>query len=440
MEAPNPPIADNQLEMALRTQTALPTPFPANAAIGANGGIEVAGCDLEEVARTFGTPAYVVDEAQLREQARAYLEAVRATVGERGRIAFAAKAFPATPVLAVFAEEGLCCDVASGGELELALAAGFAPERLILHGNAKSVVELRRALEVGVGLIVVDNLDELERLAALVGEQPRRYPQQILLRATPAVSGQTHAKISTGQADSKFGFALGQLPEAIDRARSIGGLELVGLHAHIGSQLLDLAPFEEAVAAVAPYGPFPVWDLGGGLGVPYLDGQAAPSIPQYVGAVGGKAKELLGGFELLYLEPGRSLTANACLTLYTVESVKRNVSLYVAVDGGMSDNLRPMLYGAPYEAHIVTRPFGSTPCVVVGKHCESGDVIVKEARLDQPRAGDLLCTPATGAYTYAMANNYNGALRPPVIFCSEGQARVVVRRERYDELLARDVR
>jgi len=426
--------------MAAPAKTALPTPFPANATIGRGGAIELAGCDLQELARTFGTPAYVVDEAELRQRARSYLEAARAAVGERARVAFAAKAFPATPVLAVFAEEGLCCDVASGGELELALAAGFLPRDLVLHGNAKSVGELERALELQVGLIVVDNLDELERLAQLVQRRPPKEPQPILLRATPAVAGKTHDKISTGQADSKFGFSLEQLPAAIERAQAIAGLQLRGLHLHIGSQLLELQPFLDAVAAVAPFGPFPVYDLGGGLGVPYLDGQAAPSIGDYVAAISAAAERELGQFELLYLEPGRSLVANACLTIYTVESVKRNVSLYVAVDGGMSDNLRPMLYGAPYEAHIVTRPFGSTPCVVVGKHCESGDVIVREARLDEPRAGDLLCTPATGAYTYALANNYNGALRPPVIFCAEGQARVVVRRERYDDLFARDVR
>jgi len=425
--------------MATEARTTLPTPFPRNASLDGAGAIELAGCSLVELAATFGTPAYVVDVAELVERASAYAASAAAAGGGKVAVAFAAKAFPATPVLALFAAAGLHCDVASGGELELALKAGFAPGRLVLHGNAKSRAELERALALGVGLIVVDNLDELERLAGLghlVGDGGR---QPILLRATPNVAGETHDKISTGQADSKFGFSLDQLEGAIARARSIPHLELRGLHAHIGSQLLSLEPFSRAVAALAQFGPFPVWDLGGGLGVPYLDGQPAPTIEQYVEAVVGEARARLGEFELLLLEPGRSLVANGCLTLYTVESVKRNVSLYVAVDGGMSDNLRPMLYGAPYEAHLVERPFGQTECVVVGKHCESGDVLVRSALLDEPRAGEVLCTPATGAYTYAMANNYNGALRPPILFCDQGSARAVVRRERYEELFSRDV-
>jgi diaminopimelate decarboxylase len=261
----------------------------------------------------------------------------------------------------------------------------------------------------------------------------------VLIRATPDVRGDTHAKISTGQADSKFGFSMTDVPRAIERVQEIAGLQLRGVHAHIGSQLFELDVFRRSVEQLASLGSFPVYDLGGGLGVGYTAEQRAPAIADYLAALSGAAREHLPGHELLLLEPGRSLTAVACVTLYTVESVKHNVSTWVAVDGGMSDNLRPMLYDAPYEAHVAGRPFGETPCVLAGKHCESGDVIVRDALLDQPRAGDVIVTPVTGAYTYAMANNYNGVPRPPVIFCMEGDARVVVRRETNEDLGSRDV-
>ncbi|MHB8491689.1 MAG: diaminopimelate decarboxylase, partial [Solirubrobacteraceae bacterium] len=334
------------------------------------------------------------------------------------------------------------CDVASGGELHLALGAGFAPERLVLHGNAKSRAELARALEVAVGLIVVDNFDEIERLGELIagGALGERAVQRVLIRATPDVRGDTHAKISTGQADSKFGFSIADVPRAIDRVAATAGLGLRGLHAHVGSQLSELAVFARAAQGLGSFGAFPVFDLGGGLAIPYTAEQRPPSIGEYMAAVRGAAREHLPEHELLLVEPGRSLTATACVTLYTVESVKHNVSTWVAVDGGMSDNLRPMLYDAPYEAHIADRPNGGTSCVLAGKHCESGDVIVRQAHLDDPRAGDVVVTPATGAYTFAMANNYNGVPRAPVIFCRDGDARVVVRRETFEDLEARDVR
>ncbi len=266
----------------------------------------------------------------------------------------------------------------------------------------------------------------------------------MLVRATPNVRGDTHEKISTGQADSKFGFALDQVPAAVQRIRAVPGLALEGVHVHIGSQLFDLEPFRRKVASLAGLrrlaedGTFPTWDLGGGLGVAYAAAQRPPAIEEYVQTLVDAAREHLGGYRRLLIEPGRALTANAGVTLYTVQSVKRNVSTWVAVDGGMSDNLRPMLYGAVYEAHVADRPGGDTPCALAGKHCESGDVIVREALLDDPRPGDVIVTPATGAYGYAMANNYNGVPRPPVIFCKDGDARVVVRRETYDDLLARD--
>jgi diaminopimelate decarboxylase len=434
--------------------------LPLGSRLNERGHLEVGGCDVLELAREFGTPAYVVAEDDLRARARAFLAAGRQAGHEDFHVVFASKAFPCTAVLAAFAEEGLWCDVASGGELHLALNAGFAPERIVLHGNAKSEAELRMALRHRVGLIVIDNLDEIDRLQKLIGDsthpdpthpdptrsQDHTRPQPVLVRATPDVRGETHEKISTGQADSKFGFGMDEIGAAIARIEAVEGLELRGVHAHIGSQLLELEPFRREIAelarlrpALARLGASAVWDIGGGLGAAYVEGQRPPAIEDYVAAVVGAVGEHLGEHRRLLIEPGRALTANAGVTLYTVQSVKRNVSTWVAVDGGMSDNLRPMLYGSVYEAHVADRLGGQTRCVLAGKHCESGDVIVREALLDDPRPGDVIVTPATGAYGYALCNNYNGVPRPPVVFCRDGDARVVVRRESYEDLTVRDV-
>jgi diaminopimelate decarboxylase len=433
--------------------------FPLGSRVNERGRLEVGGCDTIELAREFGTPTYVVAEEDLRARARAFAQAGRRAGHEGLHVVFASKAFPCTAVLRTLAQEGLWCDVASGGELHLALHAGFAPERLVLHGNAKSQEELRMALRHRVGLIVIDNFDEIGRLEALVGEealsgagapgaeggQVDRASQPVLVRATPDVRGETHEKISTGQADSKFGFGMDEVGAAIERVRGVRGLSLEGVHAHIGSQLLDLEPFRREVAQLAALaelaGPegFPTWNLGGGLGVAYTADQRPPAIEEYVGALVEAAREGFNPHRRLLIEPGRALSANAGVTLYTVQSVKRNVSTWVAVDGGMSDNLRPMLYGSRYEAHVADRLGGDTPCVLAGKHCESGDVIVREALLEDPRPGDVIVTPVTGAYGYAMCNNYNGVPRAPVVFCKDGDARVVVRREILEELTARDV-
>jgi diaminopimelate decarboxylase len=426
--------------------TTLSHVFPLGSRLNERGRLEIGGCDTVELAREFGTPAYVVAEDDLRDRARAFLRAgdEHGHSGSDFNVVFASKAFPCTAVLRLLAEEGLWCDVASGGELHLALNAGFAPERIVVHGNAKSESELRAALRARVGLIVIDNFDEIDRLERFTTELD--FAQDVLIRVTPDVRGETHEKISTGQADSKFGFATADVPAAIERIEGVDRLRLAGLHAHIGSQLLELEPFRREVSELAKLGDgvggFSTWDLGGGLGVAYTEAQARPpTIEDYVGTLLRAATEQgMGGTgKRLLIEPGRALSANAGVTLYTVESVKRNVSTWVAVDGGMSDNLRPMLYGASYEAHVADRFGGSTSCVLAGKHCESGDVIVREALLDDPRPGDVIVTPATGAYGYAMASNYNGVPRPPVVFCKDGDARVVVRRERFEDLTARDV-
>jgi diaminopimelate decarboxylase len=427
----------------MATGTRVGETFPLGSRLSERGRLEVGGCDAIELASEFGTPAYVVVEDDLRARARAFVQAGRAAGHDDFHVAFACKAFPCTAVLAVFAQEGLWCEVASGGELHLALKAGFPPERLLLHGNAKSEAELRMALRHRVGLIVVDNFDELARLEQLLAEgaSADRGGQPVLVRVTPDVRGDTNAKISTGQADSKFGFAMDEVPRALERVRGVAGLELRGVHAHIGSQLLELEPFRAAARELAKLGEFAVWDLGGGLGARYIERQPPPpTIEEYVGAVVDAARANgLRPEQRLLIEPGRSLCANAAVTLYSVESVRRNVSRWVAVDGGMSDNLRPMLYGAEIEAQVADRFGGSTRCALVGKHCESGDVLVRDVLLDDPRPGDVIVTPVTGAYGYAMASNYNGVPRPPVIFCRDGEARVVLRRESFEDLTGRDV-
>ncbi|GAC1486865.1 MAG: diaminopimelate decarboxylase [Solirubrobacteraceae bacterium] len=407
--------------------------YPLGSRLNEGGCLEVGGCDALELAREFGTPAYVVAEDDLRSRARTFAAALGGR-GAASRAVFASKAFPCTAVLSLFAQEGLGCDVASEGELHLALRAGFAAERIVFHGNARSEAELRAAVEARVGLIVLDNDQDVDALAR-IGARSR-----VLLRITPDVRGETHEKISTGQADSKFGFSPRAALLALERIGD--SLEVAGLHMHIGSQLLDIGPLRDGIRALAELGRFPVYDLGGGLGVAYTADQQPPSIADYVEHMCEAADELLASPAQLILEPGRALVANGCVTLYTVQSVKQNVSTWVGVDGGMSDNLRPMLYGSRYEAEIVDRfaePGSGTRCHVAGKHCESGDVIVRDALLADPRPGDVLVTPATGAYGYAMASNYNGVPRPPVIFCSGGDARLVVRRERLADLHARDV-
>jgi diaminopimelate decarboxylase len=426
--------------MAATQEQQLSHVLPLGSRVDARGHLELGGCDAVELARQFGTPAYVYAEDDLRARARAYVEAMRAR-HEDFDVLFASKAFPCTAAYRLFAAEGIACDVASGGELALALGGGFDPARIYLHGNAKSLAELSEALDAGVGHVVLDSFDDVERLERIVAA--RGVTQRVLIRVTPGVAGRTHASISTGQADSKFGFGLDDARRAIERLQASDALELVGLHMHIGSQLLSLDAYRPAIEAIATLGDFPVYNLGGGLGVAYTADQRPPSIEDCVKTQVRAANELLGTGKRLLIEPGRSLVANACVTLYTVETVKRNVSTWVGVDGGMSDNLRPMLYGSVYEAFLAHRAdvAGSGErCHVAGKHCESGDVIVRDVPLADPQPGDVLVTPTTGAYGHAMANNYNGIPRPPVIFCKDGDARVVVRRETYEDLAARDVR
>ncbi len=404
--------------------------YPEDSSV-AGGALRIGGCDAAELAREFGTPAYVVAENDLRARAREFVRELARLHGGPGEVVYASKAFPCTAVLRVFAEEGLGCDVASGGELHLALRAGFAPERLYLHGNAKSEAELALALEHEVGTVVLDNEQEADRLLAL-GGGPR-----LLARVTPGVDADTHEHILTGQAGSKFG-----MPPDVARALA-ERVDLAGLHMHIGSQIRSLDPYRRAVAALARVGDFDVYDLGGGLGVPYLPGDEAVEPAAWVEAMVAAAHAELGTAKTLVLEPGRALVAGAGVTLYRVESVKPGLAgeRIVAVDGGMSDNLRPMLYGAAYHADVAeprrarrrhrARSWASTAsratCWCATSTCPTRGPATSSSR------------PVTGAYGHAMANNYNGVPRPPVIFCADGDARVVVRRETYEDLHVRDV-
>jgi diaminopimelate decarboxylase len=435
-----PAPADGPGEAALGADPSAPPPagpgggaggqpshiYPMGSRIGESGRLEVGGCDVIELARELGTPAYLYAEDDIRARARAYVEAFRART-EHFDVVYASKAFPSAAVSSLLAAEGLSCDVASGGELHLALEGGFPPERIYMHGNNKSEDELRYAVERGVGHIVADSFDELERLKRVAPGQ------RVLLRVTPGIEPATHEYIATGQEDSKFGFGLDDVPRAIEAAE---GLELRGLHAHIGSQVFDLEPYGKLAEVLRSMGDFPLLNLGGGLAIAYTSDQEPPSIEDYVATLLDGAPDDV----TVLCEPGRSIVGNAGVTLYTIGTVKEipGVRTYVAVDGGMSDNLRPMLYDARYEAEIADRFGGDTLCTVAGKHCESGDILLRDVRLDDPRPGDVLVVPVTGAYGHAMANNYNAIPRPPVIFCRDGDARVVVRRETYEDLARRE--
>jgi diaminopimelate decarboxylase len=438
-----PPMAEQvQSGAVARDRVADSVVLPIGSTVNEQGHLEVGGCDVLAVAEEFGTPAYIYAEDDLRARARAYREAFERR-GVDGEVLFASKAFPATAAYKLFAEEGLSVDVASGGELHLALAAGFEASRIHMHGNNKTDEEILMAARAGIGHLILDSFDEIERCERLLDE-----PMKVLIRVTPGIKPSTHDYITTGQLDSKFGFGTGDATgaqRAIERVLASEKLELVGLHAHIGSQIFELEPYRLAIAALGELAGdwCKVVDVGGGLGIAYTEHDRPPAIDDYVGVKVDGVREVFGDDVKMMIEPGRSLVANAGVTAYRVGTVKEipGIRTYLAVDGGMSDNLRPMLYGSRYEALIADRVLADpdTLATVAGMHCESGDVIVRDAMLAAPAVGDVLVTPATGAYGHAMASNYNGVTRPPVVFCRGGEARLVVRRETFDDLTARDV-
>ncbi|MFC5906232.1 diaminopimelate decarboxylase [Streptacidiphilus monticola] len=415
--------------------------FPPGSTVDqATGYLTVAGVPAPELAEAYGTPALIVDENAVRARARRYADGLAARWPE-SRATFASKAFPCTAVYRLLAEEGLGIDVAGGGELTLALAAGADPAGLVVHGNAKTEEELRLAVEASAGLVVIDNFDDIDKLERILAEPRYRGREQgVLVRVTPDIRPDTHEAVSTGQSGSKFGLLLPDAERAIARLRGSDRLRLDGVHVHVGSQILDTKPFAQAVEAVAALGEFDVYDLGGGLGSRYTYGDHPPTVEEYLDAVIDVARRQLPSAARILIEPGRSMVAEAGFSLYRVVSVKRSGGhTFVAVDGGMGDNLEVSLYQQRFEATVATRVGGGEPCRLVGRHCESGDTLSADVPLDDPRVGDLIAVPVTGAYTYSLSNNYNGARRPPVVFVRDGRHRAVVRRETYADLMRRDL-
>ena len=441
--------------------------FPPCTSRDSDGMLRVGGCRLDELAAEYGTPALVVDEGAVRQQARDYRQLLAAR-WPHSQVAFASKAFPCTAVQRLMVSEGLWLDVAGGGEIVTALTAGADPATLILHGNAKTTEEIELAVSSGVGTVVVDNFDDIDRLEAAV---PAGRVQGCLVRVIPGVQSSTYPAYATGHAGSKFGLAPAAARQAIARIEASGRLRMDGLHTHVGSQILRAEELAAAVAPLAALGDYGVYDLGGGLGCRYTYADQPPSLAEYLDALIGAAREHLPAGARILIEPGRSLVARAAVTVYRVTTVKPGPEAaepgpaarsgpagkpepgaaepgpaarpgpgaFVAVDGGMGDNLEVALVGQRFEATIADRVGGGQPATVVGRHCESGDVLSEGVPLRDPRVGDLLAVPVTGAYCYTMSNNYNGARRIPVVFADGGDARLVVRRERWDELLARDV-
>lgn len=432
--------------------TPLGPPWARSVARDDRGVLTVGGLAVDALASDHGTPLAVVDGDELRARCRDYVAAFGAD-----RVIYAAKAWPTTAVLQVVAAEGLLVDVASGGELHTALAAGVDPSRIVLHGNNKSVEELDRALEVGVGRIVVDAMEELDRLDALARARGTRAP--VLLRITPGIDAHTHEYVRTGHDDAKFGFtlSLGLADAALARTLASEALELVGIHAHIGSQVFGTEAFvanaEVMVDLVARWRDahgilLREIDLGGGMGIAYAADDEPVPVAAIAAAVLGavRARAEAHGLPLpaVLVEPGRAIVGPTTLTLYRVGVVKDlpGLSRWVAVDGGMSDNIRPALYGAVHPVVLAgrTSDAADAPVMLVGKHCESGDVIGTGLPLPTDVvAGDLVAMAATGAYTDAMASNYNRLPRPAAVLVEDGVARTIVRRETLDDLLRRDV-
>jgi len=417
-----------------------------------SGHLALDGVDLVDVAAEFGTPLYVYDEATIRGQARAYRKSLAAAYPGESLVCYAGKAYCAPWLLSVVADEGLGLDVVSGGELYTAERVGFASQRIYFHGNNKAHGELEAALEYGVGRIVVDNLEEIERLARLCARRDVR--QAVLLRVAPGVEAHTHVHIQTGVLDTKFGLSIqtGAAAEGVAAVRGASSLELVGLHAHIGSQVFELEPYRETVARVFQFAVGEQVEMrefspGGGFGVRYTPSDLDMRPDEAARAVAAAVCEaaLASGVRLprLSIEPGRSIVGPAGVALYTVGSVKRiqEVRTYVAVDGGMADNIRPTAYGALYTPLLANRVLDPADATVAiaGRYCESGDVLVREAALPAPQVGDLVAVPSSGAYQLSMASNYNQVPRPAVVVIAGGRARLVRRRETYADVLAAEL-
>ena len=437
-------MSDFEATAAMNINPTAPVPFsllPDSSEVDENGELTIGGCNIAEIAAEYGTPVFVYDEQHLRSRCR---EAVASFGSE---VAYAGKAFLCIAMAKLVNEEGMCLDVASAGELYTAIRAGVPGNRIVFHGNNKSVRELQMAREFGVGRIVVDSDDEIDRLESLHSEDGRVVP--VLLRVTPGVRAETHEFISTGQEDSKFGFGIksGAASAAVDRANASNAVNLVGIHSHIGSQVFRIESFDKALVAVSDFFKaldLPELSIGGGLGVAYVENDIAASISEW----GAQTKDTcarLGISDVRILaEPGRAIAAQAAITVYTIGTFKSlpGIRNYAAVDGGFVDNIRPVLYGSEYTSFAPQRVLETRPdsARIVGSHCESGDIIIREASLPQGlNVGDLIATPVTGAYGHGMGSNYNRMGRPPVVFVSNGEARLVVRGEMLEDLLRLDI-
>ncbi len=423
--------------------------------INNEGHLEIGGCDTVELKEQYGTPLYIMDEQLIRQRCREYMDAFRAT-GMEFQVAYASKAFCTMAMCRIVEEEGLSLDVVSEGELHTALQAGFPSARIHFHGNNKTPDELEMALDAEIGCFVVDNFIEMQMLDAIAAEKGLK--PGILLRVTPGVEAHTHEFISTGQEDSKFGFDIGNgsAEEAVKLAHKLEHVELLGLHSHIGSQIFEVDGFQVAAQRVADFArqlqqevgvTFKVINLGGGFGIRYTEEDSPLDAAEYVQAIADVVKQQFAGLEgqlpQIWIEPGRSIVGDAGTTLYTIGTSKDipNVRKYVAVDGGMTDNPRPALYDAVYEAVLANRANDeATELVsVAGKCCESGDMLIWDIELAEPIAGDLLAVACTGAYNYSMASNYNRIRRPAVVLVRDGESDLIVERESFEDITRNDV-
>lgn len=438
-----------------KTQTPLAKVLPTTAQVTDYGHLSVGGCDLVELAHEFGTPLYVFDEETLRGQCRAFLEAFRSRYPNTA-VAYAAKAYLGRALAAIVAQEGLDLDVVSGGELAIAASVNFPPERIHFHGNNKSEQELAEALDYGIARVIVDNLHELHLLNGLA--QARGIRQRILLRVSPGVDPHTHRLTTTGTTDVKFGISIvtGQAEHAVRQAMDTPGVVLLGIHAHLGSPIFETEPFAESVDVVFDFAArmrdaygFELQEFspGGGFAVNYTEDQDAPSPDEYAEIICSHVKAGCEKYGLtdprMFIEPGRSIVARAGIALYTVGSSKDipGVRRYVSVDGGMADNIRPALYESRYEAIVANKPLDARTemVTIAGKYCESGDALIRDVVLPPLEPGDVLVTAASGAYALAMASNYNASQRPAVVLVGNGEAKLMRRRETYDDLLGADI-
>ncbi len=423
--------------------------------INGRGHLEIGGCDATKLVEQYGTPLYVMDEALIRQRAREFTKAFEAS-GLRFQVAYASKAFCVMAMCKLAEQEGLSLDVVSDGELYTALKSGFPVERIHFHGNNKSPFEIEMAVDARIGCFVVDNFTELHLLNEIAGQKGRRV--KVLFRVTPGVEAHTHEYISTGQTDSKFGFDIGngQAKQAVEAAKGLTNIEILGIHSHIGSQIFEVEGFRMAAERVAEFATqirseldvtFKVINLGGGFGIRYSEGDTPLQISEYVKAITDAIKDCFGNANYplpeIWVEPGRSMVGDAGTTLYTIGTYKDipGIRKYVAVDGGMTDNPRPALYESVYEAMLANRANEANEEVVsiAGKACESGDMLIWDLSLPKTKSGDILAVSCTGAYNYAMASNYNRIRRPAVVFVQAGQADLVVQRESHDNIVDNDL-